>query len=86
MCRAMVRCDEYLSELPNHFTIMQVHDELVFDFPKGRTPTANLPKVLKLKALMEESGKDIGVPLKVDYAYHPHNWAKKAPLDLGVAA
>jgi len=76
MCRAMVRAQEYIASLPNHFTVMQVHDELVFDFPRSKLPGGNLPKILKLKSLMEESGNDIGIPLKVDYAYHPNNWAK----------
>lgn len=73
---AMVRCQDYLDTLPGHFMIMQIHDELVFDFPKSRKPGGNLSKVLRLKYLMELSGKDIGVPLRVDYSYHPHNWAK----------
>lgn len=76
MCRAMIRCYDYLESLPNHYLIAQVHDECVFDFPKGKTPRANLPKVLILKSLMEESGNDIGIPLRVDYSYHPNNWAQ----------
>lgn len=80
MCRAMIRCGDYLDSLTDHFMTMQVHDELVFDFPKGDTPTANLPKALKLKEIMEESGKDIGVPLKASVSYHPHNWAKSEKL------
>lgn len=81
MCRAMVRCFEYVQTLPNHFINMQIHDEMVFDFPKGGK--ANYNKVLKLKALMERSGDDIGIPLKVSIGYHPDNWGTEVE---GIAA
>lgn len=80
MCRAMVRCYDYLATLRCHYLVAQIHDELVFDFPKGKTPRANLPHVLKLKSLMEESGGDIGIPLRVDYSYYPLNWAKSEEI------
>ncbi len=54
---------------------MEVHDELVFDFPKGGR--RNLPKINKLRQLMSMSGDDIGVPLKVSVSYHPNNWAEE---------
>lgn len=34
MTKAMIRVQAYLDTLPDHHMIMQVHDELVFDFPK----------------------------------------------------
>jgi DNA polymerase I-like protein with 3'-5' exonuclease and polymerase domains len=83
MCRAMVRCFEYLQTLPNHFLMMQIHDEMVFDFPKGGI--TNYTKVMKLKSLMEQSGDDIGIPLKVSVAYHPENWGTEYHLE-GIAA
>ena len=58
--------------------VLTVHDELVFDFPKGGLK--NLPKVKALKALMELGGQDIGVPTTVSLSYHPKNWAEKAKL------
>lgn len=64
------------------FITMQVHDELVFDLPAGNSPTANVPVILSLIDLMEESGRDIGIPLKVDASYHPNNWAKSVHVDL----
>jgi DNA polymerase I-like protein with 3'-5' exonuclease and polymerase domains len=77
--KAMVRCQEYLNYLnrkkPQYFMVMQVHDELVFDFPylpnKG-----NLPKVRKLRRIMESVGKDIKVPLTCGYDYHPLHWGE----------
>ena len=65
--------------------INDVHDELDFDFPSGGR--ANLWRVLRLKALMESCGDDIGVPLVAEYAWHPHTWgqAEKLPEE-GMAA
>lgn len=60
------------------FIALQVHDELVLDFPAGGA--RNLPKVRTVKALMEESGDDIGVPLKVSVSYHPNNWGEAVDL------
>lgn len=78
MVRAMIRCQDCINENRSWKAtiVLQIHDELVFQFPKGKTPHENLPKVLILKELMEESGRDIGIPLKVDYSYHPYNWAQ----------
>lgn len=58
---------------------MQVHDELVFDFPagKGSEPwKTNLAKVQVLRGLMEQGGKAIGVPTPVSVEYCPNNWAE----------
>jgi DNA polymerase I-like protein with 3'-5' exonuclease and polymerase domains len=77
--KAMVRCGEYLERLSGedgrgYYMVMQVHDELVFDFPEaGRE---NLEKVNRLKGLMEESGRDVGIPLRVSVTYNPVSWSK----------
>ena len=80
--KAMLRCDPKLKEWSRadprgYYQILEVHDELVFDFPAGagREPwRTNLPKILELAALMEKSGDDIGIPLPVDIEYHARNW------------
>jgi DNA polymerase I-like protein with 3'-5' exonuclease and polymerase domains len=72
-------------ERKGYYITMQIHDELVFDFPKGETPTQNLDVILKCKELMEESGEDIGIPLTVDYSYHPDNWAKHTEIEEAVS-
>lgn len=72
-------------ERKGYYITMQVHDELVFDFPRGATPTENLDVILKCKELMEESGEDIGIPLTVDYSYHPDNWAQHTEIEEAVA-
>jgi DNA polymerase-1 len=73
MMKAMIRCQEYLDSLGGDYRmIMQVHDELVFDFPKG----TGLPKVRKIRRLMEMGGDDIGVPTPVKVTYHESNWGE----------
>lgn len=80
--RAMVRCQELLDEwnkrvkIPNHYRIaIQVHDELVFDFPARAHPSESLAKsnyarVMELAALMAKGGDAIGVPTPVGIEYH----------------
>lgn len=83
MCKSMVRVQEYLDHLNSisnlgYFIVMQVHDELVFDFPagKGSEPwKTNRPKIRKIQKLMEQSGEDIGVPTPVGCEYHSESWA-----------
>jgi len=75
----MVRCNEQCqkwsaAEKKTYRLGMQIHDEIVFDFPSGGQK--NVGKVLKLKELMEKSGDDIGIPLKVSVKYNPVSWDK----------
>lgn len=79
--KASIRCQERLDEWKRDsgydaWIVMDVHDELVFDLPKGGRN--NLPKVRALQRLMQQSGDDIGVPLTVSYSYHPENWSVSA--------
>lgn len=81
MMKAMLRVKKYLDELnvkvgsKGYYMIMQVHDELVFDFP--RVPNrGNLPKIRKIARLMEQGGQDIGLPTPVSIEYHPNNWSE----------
>lgn len=78
--KAMIRTDDYLKELTKrdprgYYLALQVHDELVVDFPKGGA--RNLPKVRKIQHLMSQSGDDIGIPLRVSISYHPNNWGEE---------
>lgn len=77
--KAMIRCQERLdqwkrSKFDAHI-VLQVHDEMVFDTPARGMK--NMPKMLELKRLMEMSGDDIGVPLKVSISHHPRTWGEK---------
>lgn len=65
---------EHLTRMGYRMT-MQVHDEIVFDFPyvpdKG-----NLPKVRELTKIMAKSGERIGIPIPAGIEYHEHNWSE----------
>jgi DNA polymerase I-like protein with 3'-5' exonuclease and polymerase domains len=80
--KAMIRCFAQIQEWRNNgynaAIVMQVHDEMVFDLPKGGK--RSLPKVRQLRRLMEQSGEDIGIPLKVAASYHPNNWAESCQV------
>lgn len=80
--RAMVRTDEQCQQWRaagfDAWLALQVHDEIVFDLPAGGRK--NLPRVNRLVALMEQSGEDIGVPLKAAAKYCPNNWAAAEEL------
>jgi DNA polymerase I-like protein with 3'-5' exonuclease and polymerase domains len=71
--KAMVRCQAFLSEHPrmDGRLIGQVHDEMLFDFPKG----IGKDHIRYLALLMERSGDDVGVPLGSTIHYHPVCWA-----------
>ena len=90
MEKAMWRCHEFLHENFNRklatgsragfYMVMQVHDELVFDFPRGTGPEpwrTNLPVIREIKRLMELGGDDLvmatypdGIPTPVSVEYH----------------
>lgn len=80
MAKGMVRCQKYLNRLnarctkPEFFMVMQVHDELVFDFPRHPNEMGHISKVRKIRSLMEQGGKDIGVPTPVNIEYSPETW------------
>jgi hypothetical protein len=88
MCKAMSRCYEQLKHWPKCNLLMQIHDELVFQFPKrykvldGKPVYGNLPQIRILKKLMEEGGNDIGIPTLVNVEYHANNWAEGVSVKL----
>lgn len=80
--KAMVRCEQQLKQWRakgfDAYMVMQVHDEIVFEFPAGGKH--NLTRATVLRRLMEKSGEDIGIPLTVSMSYHPKNWGKEQEL------
>jgi DNA polymerase I-like protein with 3'-5' exonuclease and polymerase domains len=80
--RAMVETDQQLKEWQGEgwdgFMTLQVHDELVFDMPRGigaEPWKTNLPRARRLKQLMEDGGAGIGVPTPVSMEWHDVSWA-----------
>ena len=81
MHEAMVLCHDYLQKYIDHHLIMQVHDELVFDFPllncqsdNKKKPSIDQILVDKLKQLMEDASEsllEVVVPVEYDII-HKH--------------
>ena len=97
MQEAMIKCQEQLDEWNVkvfhgppykadrncHRMVLQVHDELVFDFPRGwgEEPwKTNLPKIRRLQRLMESCGEGISVPTPVAIEWHGESWAEGKTL------
>jgi DNA polymerase I-like protein with 3'-5' exonuclease and polymerase domains len=95
MIKAMIRVQQQLDEWKledgfDGFITMQVHDELVFDFPKSRLHPSkdvgkkfrltNLWRIRKIQSLMEQSGDDYGIPTPTSCEYHEHNWSEGVSL------
>jgi DNA polymerase I-like protein with 3'-5' exonuclease and polymerase domains len=88
MIRVQAQLDEWNKGLSKeeirqrgYFVAMQVHDEMVFDFPKRGHPKtdpkrSNLARVKVLQKLMEEGGNDIGIPTPVSIEYNERNWSE----------
>lgn len=79
MRKAMIRCQAQLlrwrqEEDFDGRMVLQVHDELVFEFPH-RAALGNLWRVRVLQKLMEQGGDDIGIPTPVGIEYNPQHWA-----------
>lgn len=95
MNKAMVRVQAKLDEWRKStgfdgYLIMQVHDELVFDFEKSkkhpkevehdknmfRRGQSNLWRIRIIQKLMEQGGEDVGIPTPVSAEFHEHNWSE----------
>lgn len=67
------------AEKAGYFLIGQIHDEMLFDFPKGRGKEpwrTNKPIIDEIRSLMAEGGNDIGIPTPVAAEYHEYNWSE----------
>jgi DNA polymerase I-like protein with 3'-5' exonuclease and polymerase domains len=79
--RSMVKCAELLRGWgPDFRLVLQVHDENVFEFPRGRWPSQHRGRVEALRGAMESCGDDVGVPTPVSVAYFPRDWGTKEPI------
>lgn len=83
---AMVDCHKYLQEAGAHlehqyqspYICLQVHDELVFDFPKAGQD--NYFDLLALKEKMEDAGEFYGVTTPVEVEVITHKWSEGKPF------
>jgi hypothetical protein len=84
--RAMVKCADqcagWRDDGFNAHLSLEVHDELLFDFPRGRTMEENMPRALVLRGLMEEVGDNLipRIPTPVSMEYHIGSWAEGIPV------
>jgi len=96
--RAMVRCQEQLDEWnrqvlarggnlahDGYFMAIQVHDEIVFDFPKRAHPKtnpkhSNLGRIRVLQRLMEKGGEGFGIPTPVGVEFNEVSWSEGVTL------
>lgn len=80
--RAMVRCADQCRQWRSNgfdaWIVMEVHDELLFDFPRGDSWETNYERAMELKGLMEQSGVDLipAIPTPVAVKLHTESWTK----------
>lgn len=79
---AAIRCSNQLAQwrkegFDGHMPL-DIHDEIIFDFPRGKTWDENLPRAVVLRKLMEESGENLvpRIPTPVSINYHAVSWAE----------
>lgn len=86
---ALIRCSDQLEKWRNDpsdrfdgHIALEIHDEILFDFPRGATLEENRWRALVLKKLMEESGDTLipRIPTPVSVEYHIESWAKGVTL------
>ncbi len=79
---ALIRCEDQLmawrAEGFDAWMALEVHDSILFDFPRGATMEENLPRARILQGLMEQSGENLipRIPSPVSVEYHSESWAK----------
>lgn len=77
LIRCADQCAKWRAEGFDAHVILEVHDSLLFDFPRGRTIEENLPRAMVLKDLMEQGGRNLipAMPLPVKVEYITESWA-----------
>ena len=82
LVRCAAQCAKWRANGFDAHIPLEVHDSILFDFPRGTTPQENLPRAMVLKGLMEQSGEDLipCIPTPVSMSYHIETWAKETPI------
>jgi DNA polymerase I-like protein with 3'-5' exonuclease and polymerase domains len=62
--------------------VLEIHDEILFDFPRGAAPEANRNKAMILKWIMEQSGDNLvpRIPTPVSCEYVTESWGEGIPV------
>ncbi len=76
--RCLQKCWEWQQEGFDARIPLEVHDELLFDFPRGPKEDSNQWRAEELRAIMERSGPDLipSIPTPVKVEYHARTWAE----------
>ena len=69
-------CAKWRSEGFDAHIALEVHDELLFDFPRGSDMQENQWRARELHALMVKSGEDLvpSIPTPISIEYHTETW------------
>ena len=89
MKNAMIEVHDYLSELQSDgftgYMTLQVHDELIFDFPKRQRGFLNREIVSDICDIMEKAGTDLNMVTPVEASIVRKSWDKKEDYERMVA-
>ena len=79
LLRCADQCRKWRADGFDAYLILEVHDELLFDFPRGDGPDTNYERAIVLKGLMEQAGEDLvpRIPTPVSVSYHNKSWAEE---------
>lgn len=82
LVRCANQCAEWRAEGFDAHVALEIHDEILFDFPRGKTVKENLSRAIVLKGLMEQSGEDLipRILTPVSVELHTESWAKGVSL------
>ncbi len=83
LVRCAAQCAEWRAEGFDAHVALEVHDEILFDFPMGADMEENLPRAAVLKGLMEQAGENLvpRVPTPVSVEWHTDSWANGVRVD-----
>lgn len=78
LVRCSAQCAGWREDGFDAHIALEVHDEILFDFPRGACMEENLGRALVLKGLMEEAGDNLipRIPTPVSVEYHTESWAE----------
>ena len=78
LVRCSAQCAEWRAEGFDARMVLEIHDEIIFDFPRGACLEENKARAMVLRKLMEQSGEDLipRIPTPVSVEYHTVSWAE----------